>query len=250
MSKIKIIIINRHSVFLVFITLLLVSILTIISFRQIKSLPVNEFVDSNSGIIVIDPGHGGIDGGTSMKDVLEKEVNLDISKKLKVYLEQKGYKVIMTREEDISLEKLSSRGGSRHQRDLNARTDIINNSNAQLFLSIHGNFHSKNPNADGSIVFYYNKFVQNKSLAYCIQTALNNVPVDGKKRTIRDPQTGSYFLLKYSKIPGVIVETAFLTNSTELKLLMKDSFRDDIAKAIAEAVVKYLNDSKRVLNSI
>jgi N-acetylmuramoyl-L-alanine amidase len=64
-------------------------------------------------------------------------------------LEQQGYKIIMTRDDDISLEKLDASGKSRHQRDLNARVNIINNSNAQLFISVHVNCNLKKPSTDG-----------------------------------------------------------------------------------------------------
>jgi N-acetylmuramoyl-L-alanine amidase len=246
MVKTRFIVINIRSIFLFVAILFIVSSLVFILFKQISNHPANKFIDPHSGIIVVDPGHGGIDGGTSRNGVLEKNINLDISNKLKFHLEQKGYKIVMTRLEDVSLDELSSKGVSRHHRDLNARVNIINNSNAQLFLSIHGNCQSKNCNADGSLVIYNNKFTQNKSLACFIQRSLNNMVVNGRNRTTRDPQSGSFFILNNSNIPGVIVETAFLTNSTEFKLLMEDGFRDDIAKAIAEAVENYLDEQKKV----
>ncbi len=80
-------------------------------------------------------------------------MNLDISRKLKSILEQKGHKIIMTRDEDVSLESLDNTKRSRHVRDLNARAQIINSSNAQLFLSIHVNCNIKKPSTDGAIVF-------------------------------------------------------------------------------------------------
>lgn len=200
----------------------------------------NTFVDPDSGIIVIDAGHGGIDGGTNKDGLLEKEVNLDIALKLKYMLEQRGYQVVMTREEDISLENLSDTGGSRHQRDLNARIKIINNSNAQLFVSIHVNCNLKRPATDGSIVFYSDKYEQNKALAYSIQRALNNLTINGKKRTVHDPQKGKYFILSNSNLPGVIVETAFISNPVEKELLLKEEFREKLAEGIAEGIVNYL----------
>lgn len=245
MGKTSFILIRRRSIILILAALIAVSSAAYILIKTVSNHPVNEFIDPNSGIIVIDPGHGGIDGGTSHEGVLEKNINLDISNKLKFHLELRGYKVVLTRQEDISLDKFSSSGNSRHQRDLNARVSIINNSNAQLFLSIHGNCHSKNHNADGSLIIYTNKFSQNKSLAYNVQRSLNNMSVNGRMRTTRNPQTGSYYLLEHSKIPGAIVETAFLTNPDEFKLLLEESFRDDIAGAIAEGVVIYLSSKSK-----
>lgn len=206
---------------------------------------VTTFSGSKSGIIVIDPGHGGIDGGASKDGLLEKDVNLDISKKLKSYLEIRGFKVFMTREEDVSLDGLISSGGSRHQRDLNARVNIINNSNAQLFLSIHVNCNLKKPQTDGSIVFYSDKYLQNKTLAYSIQRALNEIKCNGKSRTIHDPQKANFFILSYSNIPGVIIETSFISNTEERQLLTKDEYRDELAKGIYNGVEQYISESSK-----
>lgn len=246
MKKFKLIIVNKRKLILVTLPLLTLVVMIVSLFAFLRNLPANIFVDPKSGIIVIDPGHGGIDGGTTRNGVVEKEVNLEIAKKLAAFLEQKGYKVILTREEDISLEKADGTGGSRHQRDLNTRVDVINNSNAQLFLSIHVNCNLNKPSTDGAIVFYGDKFEQNKTLAYCIQRALNGMVVNGKKRTIHDPQQGNYFLLTHAKIPGAIVETAFISNTAERQLLTTDEFREQLARAIAEGVERYLNESSKV----
>ncbi len=242
MKKIHIVIINKK-IFLIVIILIAI----FISFKIIN-LYTKIYVNSYTKIIVIDPGHGGIDGGTAKGGVLEKNINLDIAKRIKAYLEQqKGYLPILTRETDISLDTLVNNGGSRHQRDLMARVDIINYSNAQLFLSIHGNCHKTNLNADGSIVLYNERFPQNKALAYYLQRALNNIEIEGKKRTVHDPQNHpGFFLLNNSKIPGVIVETAFLSNQKELQLLGEDGFKDEIAKAIVSGLKKYFNETEEV----
>jgi N-acetylmuramoyl-L-alanine amidase len=129
-------------------------LLTVLTYLVIRffSLPAVKFEDPGSGIIVVDPGHGGVDGGASRNGILEKDINLDIAVKLKSILENKGYKVLLTREQDVSLDSLDHSGLSRHARDLRARVNIINTSGAQLFLSIHVNCIS-NGSADGSFVF-------------------------------------------------------------------------------------------------
>lgn len=247
MRKHRTIIVNiriiRLSVFAAF-TILLFLIPYLIHLKGVQS---NPFADPRSGIIVIDPGHGGIDGGTNKDGVLEKEANLAISKKLKGFLESEGFKVIMTREEDISLDNLNTSSSSRHQRDLIARVNIINSSNAQLFLSIHVNCNFRKPNTDGAIVFYNSKFQQNEKLAYCIQRSLNNMLVNGKRRTVHDPQLGEFSLLKRSKVPGAIVETAFISNVEERQLLAKDEFREQLALAVADGVECYLYKTNIVL---
>ena len=192
--------------------------------------------------IVIDPGHGGIDGGTTNNGILEKEINLSIAKKLKTHLEAKGYKVVLTRDKDISLEKMSSLSGGRHVKDLNARVSIINKSNAKLFLSIHMNCQLKDAGADGSYVLYSDKLPQNKAISYCIQRALNSIVIDGQKRTIHNPQTADFYILRNTKVPGALIEAAFLSNDRERELLLTDDFRETISKSIANGIEQFLNE--------
>ncbi len=244
MIKINVIFLKRK--FLVIAAVLLIAILAVPIILCIEMSSSDTFTDPKNGVIVIDPGHGGIDGGTSKDGVLEKEINLDIAKKLKSILIKQGYKIIMTREEDVSLESLDSSRKSRHMRDLTARANIINNSNSQLFLSIHVNSNFKKPATNGAIVFFNKKYEQNKTLALCIQNQLNNLVVDGKKRSTHDPVQAKYYVLDYSNIPGVIVETGFISNEEERQELVKDSFRQELAKSISKGVEQYLNESSKV----
>jgi N-acetylmuramoyl-L-alanine amidase len=135
---------------------------------------------------------------------------------------------------------MSSLSGSRHSKDLNARVNIINKSNAKLFLSIHMNCQLKNAGADGSYVLYSDKLPQNKALSYCIQRALNNIVIDGQKRTIHDPQIADFYVLRNAKVPGAIVEAAFLTNDRERELLLRDDFRETISKSIVNGIEQFL----------
>jgi len=191
--------------------------------------------------IVVDAGHGGIDGGANREGLLEKDLNLDISKKLELLLIQKGYRVVMTRQTDISLDHLDSSDSSRHKRDLKARVNIINTSKAQLFLSIHVNCVMTNPRADGSIVFYSDKFASSKDMATCIQRTLNKMIVNYSPRTVHDPKVADFFILRNSTIPGVLVETAFISNNDEKKLLADDGFRQKLSEAIACGAEQFLN---------
>lgn len=218
----------------------------VLFFGRVGNRPANMFTDPQSGIIVIDAGHGGIDGGACRDGILEKDINLSIAMKLKAVLEDRGYTVVMTREEDISLDTLDRSSQNRHRRDLAARTAIINGSNAELFVSIHVNYYSRRPSADGSIVFYGDYFPQNKIMALCIQRALNGIVVNEEKRTVHDPREGDYYLLNHSQVPGVIVETAFLTNAAERKLLCEDAFHDRLARAIALGIEQYFSQIRLV----
>lgn len=244
MRKLRIIFLNRRILLIAAVLIIAILALPVILFIEISTS--DTFTDPKSGVIVIDPGHGGIDGGTSRDGVLEKEINLDIAKKLKSILMERGYKIIMTREEDVSLESLDNSRKSRHLRDLTARANIINNSNAQLFLSIHVNCNIKKPATDGAIVFFCKKYEQNRTLALCIQRVLNNMVVDGKKRNVHDPVQAKYYVLNYTNIPGVIVETGFISNEEERQKLAKDTFRQELAKSIAKGIEQYLDESSKV----
>jgi len=149
----------------------------------------------------------------------------------------------MTREEDISLDSQNNSSQSRQRRDLAARTSIINGSHAELFISIHADSNARRPAADGSIVLYRDTLPHNQYLALCIQRALNGITINGRKRTVHDPREGDYYLLNHAQIPGVIVETAFLSNAAEHGLLKQDAFRDRLAKAVALGIEQYFSQT-------
>ncbi len=200
---------------------------------------IDTLLDSSSkGIkIVVDPGHGGFDVGTTKGDILESSVVLDISRKIKTYLDQQGYDAILTRDKDTALDHLSKIEGTRVIRDLNARTNIINDSNADFFVSIHVNSLPEHPSVSGSIVFYNADIPKSKTLAQNIQKALNEVVIENFKRQSNKIKTEDFYVLKQSNIPGVLVETAFITNPNEFELLKTDSFKDKVAKAVVNGIV-------------
>lgn len=190
--------------------------------------------------IVIDPGHGGIDGGAVKNNVIEKNINLDTSLKLKALLTQKVYNVVMTREADIALDEMGD-GSSRHMKDLNARINIINNSDAQLFLSIHTNCNAKRTATNGSIVFYNKRYEENSIIAYDLQRALNNMSMEGIVRAKHNPVAEKYYIIDHAKIPGALVEMGFLTNTLDRELLNQDDFRQLIAETITAGVEEYFS---------
>jgi N-acetylmuramoyl-L-alanine amidase len=198
--------------------------------------------DPGAGVIVVDAGHGGIDGGANRGALLEKDITLDLVLKLKTLLERRGYSVVLTRDSDVSLDNLNRSSGSRHERDLIARADIVNASNALLFLSIHVNSMGDDPAENGSVVFFGSKFPQSKILALYIQGELNKVTAGGESRKPHAPMHGRYYLLSCTGIPGVIVETAFISNARERALLTSEEFLGQLAEAIAAGTEKYLTE--------
>ena len=193
--------------------------------------------------IVIDPGHGGIDGGTGdPKDVLEKDINLDIGSKLKKELLVEGFDVVMTREQDESLEDLSDINSSRYRRDLDARKSIINNHEPLVYVSIHVNS-SKSSSARGVKVYHFPSSEEGKELA---ETIANSVDTYLYGELLKDDNLSSevlsenFYILRETKYTGVLVEAGFITNPEENRLLKDQKYKEKLAFAIKKGILEYL----------
>jgi len=204
---------------------------------------VNIFNTLNECTIVVDPGHGGIDGGAGNKnDILEKQINLEVALKLKKELLVEGFKVILTREEDRSLEELSNLKASRYRRDLDARKNIINSNEPLLFVSIHCNSSPRSV-ARGAIIYYYPDSVEGERLAKCIGQSIDENLYKGYlgENTLRtEVMSEDFFVLRESDFAGVLIEIGFLTNPEEKKLLMDEEYQQSLARAIKKGILIYL----------
>ncbi len=196
----------------------------------------------NNKVIVIDPGHGGIDGGTNIGEILEKDINLTIGLKLKELLMKKGATVIMSREIDESLDDRIIGNGSRHREDLEARVQIVNESSADLLISIHVN-HIKNKNKIGPIIFYQTDNEKGKYLAEHMQEYLNDISTY-KKMDIEvkhGATSGNYYILGNTLPPGIIVELGFISNEIDRELLLQDEHQNEIVEQITKGIIYYFN---------
>jgi N-acetylmuramoyl-L-alanine amidase len=195
-------------------------------------------------VIVVDPGHGGIDSGAHDRmGLMEKDINLDVSLRVKKILESRSAKVIMTRDRDVSLEDRSDLNASRYRRDLDARKDIINRNYVDVFVSIHVNISPGNPGTRGAIVFYNPLSTEGKKLARYVAKSIDDIVYRDflKNSTLYTKiRTDDYYILRETKVPGVLVELGFLTNPQDKKLLQDKKFKDRIALAISEGVTLYL----------
>ncbi|SDC80206.1 MULTISPECIES: N-acetylmuramoyl-L-alanine amidase family protein [unclassified Candidatus Frackibacter] len=187
-------------------------------------------------VIVIDPGHGGIDGGTNRKGLLEKNINLAISLKLREVLEDNNAEVIMTRDKDTALDHLNSRSRSRHVRDLWARVEIINQEKVDLFISIHVNAGSSY--LRGPLVFYQD---DNKDLAHLFQVKLNEMEFKGLEPVDNAPIEGDYFLLRNAQKPGLLIEVGYITNPMDNRLLQKDDYQWLVARTLYYGIEEYFS---------
>ncbi|MBM6616180.1 N-acetylmuramoyl-L-alanine amidase CwlD [Bacillus suaedaesalsae] len=188
-------------------------------------------------IIVIDPGHGGPDGGASYGEhVFERDIALNISLKLKDYLQEQGAVVLMTRENSDDLASPDTKGiRNRKVEDLRNRVTFINESEASSFVTLHLNA-IPSERWSGAQTFYYGSLEENKRLATFIQTEVTR-NLENTSRTAK-PISGIY-LLKKAQIPGALVEVGFLSNPTERKLLQKESYQEQMAASIYKGILRY-----------
>ena len=198
---------------------------------------LNQTAKGTKATIVIDPGHGGFDPGkVGANQTLEKDVNLAISEKLNQKLAASGYTVYMTRVSDEAL----CRGdeSSKKRADMQNRVAAIEESEAQLTISIHQNSYP-DPSVKGAQVFYYSESEEGRRLAETIQKSLTDRLNDGNTREAK--ANDSYYMLKKTPTPTVIVECGFLSNYEESALLSEDMYQERIAWAIVMGIMQYLN---------
>lgn len=221
----------------------LVILIMIIGIFFKNSKVFRVFSHKNTKTIVIDPGHGGIDGGTGDKHgLLEKDINLDVGLKLKKELLVEGFNVIMTREKDESLERLSKIKASRYRRDLNARKTIIDENEPLVFVSIHVNS-SKSSKARGIKIYYFPDSTEGKELAESISQSININLYEKhlKDHTLKaETLSEDYFILRETNYPGVLVEIGFITNPEDNRLLQDEKYKEKLAFAIKKGIMEYL----------
>ena len=197
---------------------------------SIISYVKGENLDLIGKVIYIDPGHGGIDPGATYKDIYEKDINLSIALKLKKELENNGAIVYLTRYDDIDL---SISTNNHKKSDLNNRVRAINNSNADLFISIHLN--SYGTSWHGVQIFYDDNNSTNEVLASIMDKNIKNL---NGNRTYK--KKNNLYLLKNIKIQGILVEVGFLSNENERYLLTNSKYQEKVSKSLCNGIKEYL----------
>lgn len=190
-------------------------------------------------LIIIDPGHGGEDGGTSSsKGTLEKDINLDISQKLALLMNLVGYRTLMTRTEDkliYSGTPLSMR--EKKVSDIKNRMEIMNANPSAVFLSIHQNYFSESKYW-GTQVFYSGNDPQSKLIADELQhTVASNLQKDNTRKI---KQSGKeIYLLYHATTPAVMVECGFMSNPSEALLLCDNAYQMKMALTLIGGINNY-----------
>lgn len=230
--------------FVLLILLILISIVVIfsknINYQSINCMTPVQADDEK--VILIDPGHGGIDGGAeSERGAIEKDINLSISLKLRDSLKNLGYTVLMTREEDKGLYTEDGSMNKKKHEDLNNRCKIKRESNCDIFVSIHQNFFEQSYYSGAQV--WYSKNEESERLAHIIQ---QNLRKDLNSKNKRVEKVGSsYKVLRcYCSIPSVIVECGFLTNPQEESELIKDEYQYKIAESLCKSIEEYFHNER------
>lgn len=185
-------------------------------------------------IIYLDAGHGGIDPGATYKDINEKDIALAITLKLEEALSKKGAIVYLTRRTDTDLADVNAT--YRKRSDLGKRAKLINESDCELYLSLHLNSYPSTKWA-GAQVFFTTKNDSNKIIAEFIQNELKE-----KMNTNREFKEikNMYMYDRISK-PGVLIEVGFLSNTNDRNNLLNEKYQEKLVMAITDGVIKYLH---------
>lgn len=207
-------------------------ILLIILFSIFKVNAADSIFPLIGKTIILDAGHGGKDFGASVKNVNESEINLKITLKLKTELEKNGANVLLTRTNEKDLSEPNAL--YRKKSDFDNRIKLINNSHADMYLSIHQNIY-QNEKYHGPQIFYYPKIKDNEKIALVIQEELNKFA--GTKRKIKIV-TGTYMYNKLN-VEGVLIECGFLSNAKERQSLSNDDYQKELVKVITNSIINY-----------
>lgn len=204
------------------------------SYTMSRQVAASQAV-SQKAEVVIDAGHGGSDPGKiGVNDRLEKDINLEIALKVRKCLEKERISVLLTRETDEEVEKGSS--GNMKIVDMKARVGMINEIKPQLTVSIHQNSYSGG-DIKGAQVFFYSHSEKGEKMAVTMQEALLAVnPSNHRKAKAND----TYYLLKRTEVPTIIVECGFLSNWEEAQKLAGEEYQQKMAEAICEGIKKCL----------
>ena len=197
----------------------------------------NVKVQKDGPRVVIDAGHGGDDPGkVGINGAQEKDINLQIALLVKTFLEQNGVNVVMTREDEDGLYDRSA--SNKKVQDMKNRIALIEETAPDIVVSIHQNSYPEEY-VHGAQVFYYDGSSQGKELAEVLQRQLIERADPDNTRQVK--ANDSYYLLKKTSVPIVIVECGFLSNQAEAEKLCTPEYQERIAWAVHMGILEYLN---------
>ena len=218
---------NKHKL------LIIISVFITISFIS-KTYAITNNYSLLGKVIYLDPGHGGIDSGTTYKNIYEKDINLLLCKKLKEVLITYGATVYLTRETDKDLALTKN---NRKRSDLINRAYLINKTNPDMYLSIHLNYLA-NSKYKGLQIFYNNRNKQNEIIANSLTSYIKE-----KTSNVREPKYNStYYMYRNISSPGVLIEVGFLSNPDDRYRLTHEEYQDKLVSNIAYSIDRYFKE--------
>lgn len=238
-----IIVTQRKTLILIVLSVLIISLSVALAIDREENLSLSAFSsEDGKHIVLIDAGHGGIDGGAvGIGGIVEKELNLDVAKKLEEILVKNNYFPVMTRISDVSLYDASDTSIKNKKRaDLKNRLRLMKSSGAEIFVSIHMNNYSEGKYRGGQ-VFYGKNNENSRLLGESIQNRIKKELPASQNREAKKSERGIY-LLKNAEIPAVIVECGFLSNKDDVELLKTAQYRQKVANTIYNGICDYFKN--------
>lgn len=231
---------SKKTIFCVLLSLLVL-------FVSLITIDNGDFIYTSAQIsdvktVIIDAGHGGFDGGAVAPDgTVEKDINLKISNLISEMLKTAGYKVILTREADVSTDDVETDTiAIRKKSDLKNRLKLMKDYPDAIFVSIHLNKFTTSA-ARGSQVFYNGKISESKQLGECIQNSIVNL-LQPENNRVNKQATSSTYLLYNATLPAVLVECGFLSNKAELELLKNENYQKKMALCCFLGITDYFSN--------
>lgn len=195
--------------------------------------PVEVIEEKVSGCIVLDAGHGDVDGGTFCEDVLEKDINFAVVMYMKEILEEAGIEVRLTRSGDDFM-------------DVSERAEFANQNkeDADLFVSIHCNYFEDDASVSGLEIYYYTGDEAGQACAESMIEYLKK----SEDIKVRSAKHGGYYVLKFTEMPAVLVEMGFLSNKEEREKLNSEEYQKLLAEELAEGILLSLKEELESVN--
>ena len=194
----------------------------------------------DSFCVVIDPGHGGEDGGAvSCSGIPESTYNLDISRRINDLLNLLGYKTKMIRYDDVSIYTKGETLAQKKASDLKERVKIVNETSGAVLLSIHQNYFSDSQYSGAQV--FYAKTKGSEQLAKKLQTEFVSKLNKGSRRQAKG--ISGIYLMERINCPGILVECGFLSNPQEEALLRDSAYQKKLSSVIAVTISQYLSNT-------
>lgn len=193
--------------------------------------------------IVLDAGHGGIDGGASAEQVIEKDVTLAIAQKVERQLKRLGAEVVMTRKTDGDV--LSEHAPNedfptlreRKKQDIFLRENLVKSNKPDIFVTIHANAIPEEKWRGAQVFYHQEGHAGSEALAKAIQTSIKDNLQNTEREALAIKQI---YLLKKAEVPAALVETGFLSNNEERALLADEGYQEKMADAIVQGIENYV----------